>query len=441
MRELINSFGVVQDILAVVMGSLVLFLIKDYHLRNKGIVAAASLVGLAVSVLGYICIGVASDSSELASVVSVLMAIVLPQIIMKPGSVRRPFTKRLSSIFLCSFWLLFVNVIIEAPLSIMAIFTGMDLGLKELELLEEIILVVTYIITVILSAFFVSSKQISNFRNVIESTSKWATPVLAMFGMVGTGTPYLMAIDTIPSVVLSIIAAIGFTGVIFIIVYFMFRVLSLTVKQNDILRRFDDQQSGYEKMLKSDEQLREFRHDYKNHMMVVTALLNAGKTEEASEYLDTIKISSGIVGRQFSTGNFIVDAILNNKNALAGEFAIELSFNGAVPEGVIENADICTIVSNLIDNAIESVKRYDGARYIKVKASIRSGFLALSVINPVNSRVEVKNNKIRTTKKDSKNHGIGLKNVQRTAEKYGGAMLLDCTDTEFTADVTVKLKH
>lgn len=311
-------------------------------------------------------------------------------------------------------------------------------------LLEEIITAFSYAIISILLLSVARNKELSTVRNVIDSLPGWMYVLAVLFSLTAfctsgltsgfEGNPVFERANKIVFVVTAV-------GVMLGVGYFFYRILKLSVQQAQILAQFSQQHDSYEALIKTDDKLRQFRHDYKNHMMVVTALLNAGKTEEASEYLETIKIKSGIIGRQFSTGNFIVDAILNNKNSLAEEFAIKMSVSGAVPEEGIENADICTIVSNLIDNAIEGTKRYEGDRYIKVKSSIRNGFLALSVINPVGSRIDIKNNRIKTTKQDSKNHGIGLRNVQRTAEKYGGAMLLDCTDTEFTADVTVKLEH
>ena len=205
------------------------------------------------------------------------------------------------------------------------------------------------------------------------------------------------------------------------------------------MKQMSIQQTNFEQMIKSDEQLREFRHDYKNHMMVVTALLNSGRNEEAADYLEKVKISSGLVGRQFSTGNFIVDAILNNKNSFAEEFGIHLSFSGQVPEKGIENSDLCIVFANLLDNAIEGTKRYQGNRYINIESNIRNGMLTLSLINPVNEKIIIKKNRISSTKHDVKNHGIGLRNVERVAEKYHGSLLLSCNENEFSADISLKL--
>ncbi|MBQ6421112.1 MAG: sensor histidine kinase [Clostridia bacterium] len=281
-------------------------------------------------------------------------------------------------------------------------------------------------------------------RSVIDLMPRWLFAVLIVFSFTAYCKRALFDGGEDSAVVTRIydgLWMLSTAGIILVVAYFMYRIFLLSFQQNQILRQMNDQQSNYEQMLKSDEQLREFRHDYKNHMMVVTALLNSGRTGEAADYLEKVKAVSGVAARQFSTGSFVADAILNNKNSLAEEYAIHISFSGRIPEKGIDNSDLCTVFANLLDNAIEGAKRFSGNRYIHIEANIRNGFLALSVENPVNEKATIKNNRIRTTKGDSKNHGIGLRNVERTAEKYGGQLLLSCTDTQFVADVSLKLDH
>ena len=47
-------------------------------------------------------------------------------------------------------------------------------------------------------------------------------------------------------------------------------------------------------------------------------------------------------------------------------------------------------------------------------------------------KIEIKNNTIKTSKKDTENHGFGIGNIKRTAQKYDGFVTLNCTDTEFS---------
>ena len=288
------------------------------------------------------------------------------------------------------------------------------------------------------------ANKMSNFsliKNVYETVPKWLLPVWFILNFTlffANFVKHDMKYDN--QVPLNVFFSLSAICVFVCIIYFTYKIFLLTYQQTQILKQLDEQHENYERMLSSDRQLREFRHDYKNHMLVVTALLNAGKNDEASEYLETIKITSGVQKRQISTGNFVADAMLNNKNALAEELGIKMSFVGTIPEKGIASSDLCTILGNLVDNAIESTKRLSGEKYIRIEATARELFFVLSIVNPVNERVVIKNNRIKTTKSDSKNHGIGLKNVGRIAEKYGGKFRLSCDDREFVADISIKLQ-
>ncbi len=297
--------------------------------------------------------------------------------------------------------------------------------------------------TTITVAILIANK-ISNFnliKNVYETVPKWLLPVWFLLNFTVFFADFAkhdVGYDN--ELPLNIFFSLSALSIFICIIYFVYKIFLLSYQQTQILKQLNEQHENYERMLASDQQLREFRHDYKNHMLVVTALLNAGKNEEAAEYLETIKITSGVQKRQISTGNFVADAMLNNKNALAEELGIRMTFTGTIPEKGIASSDLCTILGNLVDNAIESTKRLSGEKYIRIEANARELFFVLSIVNPVNERVVIKNNRIKTSKSDVKNHGIGLKNVGRIAEKYGGKFRLSCDDREFVADISIKLQ-
>ena len=304
--------------------------------------------------------------------------------------------------------------------------------------------------TVLYSAFavlfYLSMKKEKEIplHAVIDSMPRWLFITVIVFSLTTYFKTALFdgGVDNeIITSVYNVFWAVSTVGIIVSAGYFIYKIFAMTYQQNQILKQLNDQQVHYERVLQTDEQLREFRHDYKNHMMVVTALLNSGRTAEAADYLEKVKVASGVAGRQFSTGSFIADAILNDKNPLAEEFAIHIGFTGRIPPEGIENSDLCTVFANLLDNAIEGTKRYSGSRYINIESNVRNGMLALSIVNPVNEKVTIKNNRIKTSKSDSRNHGIGLRNVDRTAEKHNGHLLLSCDEKEFCADVSLRLNH
>ena len=115
-----------------------------------------------------------------------------------------------------------------------------------------------------------------------------------------------------------------------------------------------------------------------------------------------------------------------------------LDFDGSIPENGIANEDLCTVLSNLVDNAVEYCRTFDSGTRIDVTSVRRGSELLLSVENPVRDDVNTSSVKA-TAKADKRSHGFGIKNVERTAKKYDGAVTFECRDGVFRADVRMGL--
>ena len=178
--------------------------------------------------------------------------------------------------------------------------------------------------------------------------------------------------------------------------------------------------------------------DYRNHMIVVNAYLRSGRIDEASAYLAAISSRVDGTTNKIMTGNFVADAILNHKAVAAAEDEIVLTFDGAIPGEGIANEDLCTILANLLDNAIEACRALppEGSRAIKVYGARQHDNFLLHVENPTTLEAVP----AKTTKRDRKNHGLGLKNVERAAKQYSGSVNCSVENHVFSADVRLCLK-
>lgn len=423
---------VIQDICACVCFVLVLYNIWRYKERSRTctvITAAAAVVFSVANVLIYAFSGSTNDAFILMGVFSTLLPLIAPQIILKT----KHHVKTTAILFT-------LQITVESLYSIVSNVIDTDPDSALSTVLELSCTIVGYLFVIALMAYCARNKELTTAKNALDTVPKWLYVIwfILVYTLYFNGSENDFSFPY-SELVFKILFVLSAVGVLVCIVYFVYKLFAMSYQQTQILKQLNEQHANYENMLSSDQQLREFRHDYKNHMLVVTALLNAGKAEEASEYLERIKIQSGIAARQFSTGSFVADALLNNKNTLAFELGIEMSFSGTIPEKGIEAADLCTVIGNLTDNAIDGTKTLPGEKYIRVSSVFNSGFLVLTVENPVREKIEIKNNRVKTTKTDTKNHGIGLRNVEKIAEKYGGKLLLSCDDKEFTADISLKL--
>ena len=444
---------IIMDVCGVICFTMLIRLLWQYQERSRVCTVITSAAALALSVctaifaVSHIPAEIYADAIDTASAayddyllftsvqgfVSGCLLMFVPMILLRIRRFFRTFLVQLT-----------VYMAAESLFGIVATVLDLNTDNPAKLLAEAVYGIVVYTALALLFRAGAKKEHPVPIMNVIDAMPRWLFVAMMVF----TFTAYCRKAlfdgggdVTVLTRIYDVLWMLSVAGILLTVAYFVYKLFAMSYQQNQILKQLNDQQLNYERMLKSDMQLREFRHDYKNHMMVVTALLNSGRTDEAADYLEKVKVASGVAGRQFSTGSFVADAILNNKHSLAEEYAIHISFTGRIPEKGIENSDLCTVLANLLDNAIENTKKYSGNRYVKIEANVRSGYLALTLTNPVSEKVTIKNNRIKTTKQDSRNHGIGLRNVERTAEKYGGSLLLDCTDTEFTADVSLKLDH
>ena len=184
---------------------------------------------------------------------------------------------------------------------------------------------------------------------------------------------------------------------------------------------------------------RRIRHDLNSYLVDLKAAIQYGKLDEASSKIDDILDNNKIYKNEISrTGNLVIDSLINYKFSLAQKEGIDMKCYVFVPERLpFDGADLCIILGNLLDNAMEAVGCFPtGHRYMSVSVTLVKGSLSIMVENPYQGEVmEDSASHIVTSKQDKKNHGIGLDSVQRTVKKYNGELLLDYENGLFKATV------
>lgn len=98
--------------------------------------------------------------------------------------------------------------------------------------------------------------------------------------------------------------------------------------------------------------------------------------------------------------------------------------------------------SNMIDNAIEACSKIDEKdirRFIKIKGTIVNEFFVIKCENSKINKVKVKNNNIKTDKKDTNLHGIGIKSIKTSVQKYDGEVFIDYQDYKFIVKIYIPM--
>ena len=216
------------------------------------------------------------------------------------------------------------------------------------------------------------------------------------------------------------------------VIYSIFLTLSLAVKnvlsnrQNRELQAFMYmQKQQYDYQLQQSVAVRRFKHDLVNHIGVLRELINEKKTEAAKEYIDTIWSIQDEFDLKVHTGDCYLDVIVNYYWYLAIKENIEFVVLGKLTDKMpLEMFDITTLMGNILQNAVEATINTD-APTIRVELVEHKKEIFIVVSNSVVEKVNIKKGFFITSKKDKANHGIGLKNIIATVEKYHGEYYME----------------
>lgn len=192
-----------------------------------------------------------------------------------------------------------------------------------------------------------------------------------------------------------------------------------------------------EKQMVIDE-VRRVKHDMKNNMIYLQNLLKADP-EEAEKYLEKFIGKTTKKTDEFSkSGNFSIDSMLNYKNMIAKSKGLSLILEEQIPINLpYENSDLCVILGNLLDNAIEAAENSEN-KEIDVRIVYAKNKLKITVKNYYTGKIKKDTGgNFISTKSDTKNHGIGLQSVTRIVDAYGGVMEVRTDHSVFQVDIII----
>lgn len=197
---------------------------------------------------------------------------------------------------------------------------------------------------------------------------------------------------------------------------------------------------SYQEMHEIYEENAKLYHDLNNHLNVLYQLVNGGKMEEAGSYIREISSPVRKLSKRMWTGSSVVDAVINSKQHRMEELGIRSEIHTELPlRGGILASDMCIILSNLLDNAIEAASQCRGAEPPCIRLTIRCihHFLLIRIINPL-AKAPQQNSasgRLQTTKEKKQEHGWGLESVRTAVEKYCGTLEQEWNDERFETTV------
>lgn len=189
-------------------------------------------------------------------------------------------------------------------------------------------------------------------------------------------------------------------------------------------------------------QMRGLKHDFHNHVQVLQAYLALERYEEMQTYLAALNTQITNIDTAIKTGNIMLDSILNSKISYAESHAIAVDATCRMPHGVVlSDIELCTVVGNLMDNAIEGALTLPDAadRFIRVYIRDMKDQLYIYVANSYQGRRKRKGGQYQTTK-EGKDHGFGLRSIDSIVQRYDGYLNRQSEEEVFVTEVMLPLR-
>ena len=187
-------------------------------------------------------------------------------------------------------------------------------------------------------------------------------------------------------------------------------------------------------------QVRKERHELKNNYFYLQSLVKEKKYDDLEHFLNQEIEHKFELMEEFHTGNRLVDYILTQKVNEARNAGIHVMTNVLLPETLsIQEQDLCALLLNLIDNAIEASKKEEQGD-IHISIGIVKKYLSVLIKNKSSEDILIHNPTLKTIKSNSVYHGFGLQIIRQIVQKYNGIFDTSMESGYFCASVMLALK-
>lgn len=224
--------------------------------------------------------------------------------------------------------------------------------------------------------------------------------------------------------------------------YAMFLIIANNLNKNARLQQENQflamQQSRYDNLKSAIEETRQARHDLRHHFAHLSGMAQDGDLEKMKRYLSEAQNNIPNLDMRFSE-NRTVDSVIGHYCTLAHRNEIPFLPKIDLPADIpIGNMDMCLVLSNLLENALEaSLRAVQRKPQIVIEIYMHSERLVLiQVQNTFDGEIKEKDGILRSSKR--KGNGIGIQSVRRIAEKNSGDAVFTYDDGLFTARVMLR---
>lgn len=210
----------------------------------------------------------------------------------------------------------------------------------------------------------------------------------------------------------------------------------LAVREIDLARNaVSSGRDYYEKLMVLTENLQRMKHDHKFHLSAMRSLIKEGQNEEAHKLLNTLSEKHEEIHVTRYCDSRVINALLYGYEERCGKENVEFQAKIKI-ENTNDEYELCIIIGNLLENAMEACRRIETGRAIQVVVKPQGEQLAVMVRNTFNGTVLKDGEQYVSAKKGG---GLGLQSVQAVAARYDGRLVTEPDGQWFKAFVLLRM--
>ncbi len=205
------------------------------------------------------------------------------------------------------------------------------------------------------------------------------------------------------------------------------------------LQQMELELEQHKEIMKVTNNLRKLRHDMNNHIGLIHELIHANRYDELRMYITQLYGDVKEANELVISDNNTLSMLLNAKKNKAKEQNIDFqNFLGASLAGV-QDKDLCTLLGNILDNAIEAAGQALDRKYIDFSLQKTQDGSVITCVNSFGVKPVVKRGRFVSAKKNAHVHGIGTENIRDIVVKYQGEVQFDYDDEAFQVRIVLPL--
>ena len=200
------------------------------------------------------------------------------------------------------------------------------------------------------------------------------------------------------------------------------------------------QKKHHSLLIETEKQIKEQRHDLRHHFVIINKFIENNQNQELQKYVNNLSSEIPVETKLDYCENIPVNAIISHYSNLAKSKKIDISIKLSIPSHneQITDQNICIIVGNLFENAIEACDRMeDGHKFIRLSSYTQQNLLVIVMDNSFNGKYTENDGVFLSQKRNST--GTGTSSVYSVAQRHGGNATFAVDGLVFKSSIYVKI--